>query len=65
MAAAIRRLYERDIDALGAEARRRVLQRFTWTQALTQQLASYASVLGAVHTPRTVTAAMGLESPGP
>ncbi|MGA2365131.1 MAG: glycosyltransferase [Steroidobacteraceae bacterium] len=65
MAAAIRRLYERDIDALGAEARRRVLKRFTWTQALTQQLASYASVLGAVHTPRAVTAAMGLESPGP
>ncbi|MGA2562457.1 MAG: glycosyltransferase [Steroidobacteraceae bacterium] len=65
MAAAIRRLYERDIHALGAQARSRVLQRYTWAQALTQQLATYANVLGAVHAPRSLSAAMELESPGP
>jgi alpha-1,6-mannosyltransferase len=47
MAQAIRRLYERDLDALGAVARARALQRYTWSQALQLQLASYASVLGA------------------
>jgi alpha-1,6-mannosyltransferase len=61
MAAAIRRLYERDINALGAQARLRVLQRYTWSQALTQQLATYASALGAVHAPASLNAAMELE----
>jgi alpha-1,6-mannosyltransferase len=46
MAQAIRRLYERDLDAMGARARERVLRRFTWTQVLQLQLNSYASVLG-------------------
>jgi len=41
------------------------LQRYTWSQALTLQLASYAGVLGAVHAPRSLSAAMELESPGP
>jgi alpha-1,6-mannosyltransferase len=44
MAEAIRRLYARDLDAVGAAARRRVLQRFTWSNSLGIQLASYASV---------------------
>ncbi len=46
MAQAIRRLYQRDPDALGANARQRVLQRFTWSHVLQQQLASYAGVFG-------------------
>ena len=46
MAQAIRRLYERDLDALGAAARERALQRFTWSQVLQLELASYASVSG-------------------
>jgi alpha-1,6-mannosyltransferase len=49
MAQAIRRLYERDLDALGAAARARTLQRFTWSQVLQTQLASYAGVFGWSH----------------
>jgi len=64
MAAAIRRLYERDIEALGAQARTRVLQRYTWSQALTQQLANYAGVVSAAPAPEGVRAAVGFESPG-
>ncbi len=44
MADAIRRLYERDLEALGAAARQRALQRFTWSSSLSIQLANYASV---------------------
>jgi alpha-1,6-mannosyltransferase len=46
MAQAIRRLYERDLDALGAHARARALQRFTWSHVLQLQLASYTGVFG-------------------
>jgi alpha-1,6-mannosyltransferase len=46
MAQAIRRLFERDLDALGAAARERALQRFTWSHVLQLELASYASVSG-------------------
>ena len=45
MAAAIRRLYDRDLGTLGAAARSRVLQRFTWSHSLGMQLANYAGVL--------------------
>jgi alpha-1,6-mannosyltransferase len=45
MAAAIRRLYDRDLAAMGTAARHRVLQRFTWSNSLNIQLANYASVL--------------------
>jgi alpha-1,6-mannosyltransferase len=44
MAAAIRRLYDRDLEALGAAARQRVLQRFTWSNSLNILLANYAGV---------------------
>jgi alpha-1,6-mannosyltransferase len=44
MAEAIRRLYTRDLEALGAAARQRVLSRFTWSHSLTQQLANYSGV---------------------
>lgn len=47
MAEAIAALYERDIDAVGAAARARVLKRFTWTQAFTAQVNAYTSLLGA------------------
>ena len=44
LAEAIVSLYERDLDALGRAARHRVLERFTWTRALSAQLATYASL---------------------
>ena len=46
MAAAITALYERDIEALGAAARTRVLRRYTWSQALRVELAHYARISG-------------------
>lgn len=46
MAQAIASLYDRDIEALGAVARARVLARYTWSQALPQQLAAYAQLGG-------------------
>jgi alpha-1,6-mannosyltransferase len=49
MAQAIRRLYERDLNALGAAARARTLQRFNWSQVLQTQLAIYAGVFGWSH----------------
>jgi alpha-1,6-mannosyltransferase len=46
LAAAVRALYERDLDALGIAARARVLRRYTWDQALQLQLGTYASACG-------------------
>jgi alpha-1,6-mannosyltransferase len=65
MAQAIRRLYERDLDALGATARERALRRFTWTQVLQLQLSSYAIVLGRSREPGSVGRAMQLGPQGP
>lgn len=65
MAAAIVGLYERDIEALGAAARQRVLQRFTWAQAFQAQLNAYVGLLGS-HRIRVATQPlMGLGSPTP
>ena len=47
MAEAISALFERDIDALGAAARERVLRQFTWNKAFQAQVAVYASLVGA------------------
>jgi alpha-1,6-mannosyltransferase len=44
MAEAIEALYRRDLAALGAEARRRVLARHTWTHSLQLLMATYASI---------------------
>jgi alpha-1,6-mannosyltransferase len=44
MAGAISDLYQRDLHALGLAARRRVLERFTWTQAFEHLLRTYARV---------------------
>jgi alpha-1,6-mannosyltransferase len=64
MAQAIRRLYERDLDALGAAARARALQRFTWSQVLQLQLASYASVFGGAREPDNARRALQLGPQG-
>jgi len=50
MAAAIAALFERDIEALGAAARLRVLRRYTWSQALRIELAHYARISGRAFT---------------
>jgi alpha-1,6-mannosyltransferase len=46
MAEAIAALYERDIEALGAAARARVLKHFTWHRAFHTQTSTYASLAG-------------------
>jgi alpha-1,6-mannosyltransferase len=51
MADAIAALYERDIAALGAAARARVLRHFTWSRAFHSQLSAYASLLGTQRLP--------------
>jgi len=53
MAEAIVGLYDRDIEAVGAAARARVLKQFTWTQAFAAQVNAYSSLVGArrVHVP--------------
>ena len=65
MAQAIRRLYERDPDVLGANARERALQRFTWSHALQLQLASYARVFGWTRDAATPRRVMEFGSPHP
>ena len=64
MAEAIRRLYERDLEALGAAARTRVLQRFTWSHAMQVQLASYAGVLGWSREAGATAPLMEFDAPG-
>jgi alpha-1,6-mannosyltransferase len=51
MAEAIAALYERDLQALGAAARARVLRQFTWGHAFHAQLSLYASLLGTQRVP--------------
>jgi hypothetical protein len=46
MAAAIAALYERDLGQMGASARARVLQRYTWDHAFHAQTITYASLVG-------------------
>jgi len=63
MAEAIASLYERDLAAVGAAARARVLRHFTWSHAFHGQLATYASLLGAQRQPVTDTPILELRSP--
>jgi alpha-1,6-mannosyltransferase len=63
MAEAIASLYERDLDAVGAAARARVLRHFTWSHAFHAQLAAYASLLGTQRLPVTDTSILELRSP--
>src|SRR5262249_2236431 len=44
IAAAVRDLYDRDLEALGQAARARVEARYSWNGALREQLATYASL---------------------
>jgi alpha-1,6-mannosyltransferase len=46
MAEAVAGLYERDLEALGANARARVLRTFTWSRAFQGQMATYRALLG-------------------
>jgi alpha-1,6-mannosyltransferase len=46
MAAAIAELYERDIDTLGANARAKVLRKYTWNRTFQGQMATYRALLG-------------------
>jgi alpha-1,6-mannosyltransferase len=46
MAEAIAGLYERDVAALGVNARARVLRKFTWERAFQGQMAAYKALLG-------------------
>ncbi|GAC1662954.1 MAG: glycosyltransferase family 1 protein [Steroidobacteraceae bacterium] len=62
MAEAIASLYARDLEALGAAARARVLKHFTWHRAFHAQMSAYASL--ATH-PRRVPEAVGLELRSP
>ena len=45
MADAIAALYDRDIEAVGATARERVLRKFTWSKAFQVQTLAYASLV--------------------
>jgi alpha-1,6-mannosyltransferase len=46
MAEAIAALYERDIEALGSNARSKVMQKFTWHRAFQGQMTAYKALLG-------------------
>lgn len=63
MAEAIAALYERDLDAIGAAARARVLRQFTWHRAFHGQMAAYTSLIGAHHRLRADGEIVGLRSP--
>jgi alpha-1,6-mannosyltransferase len=63
MAAAIRALYERDLEAVGATARARVLRHYTWSRAFHAQLAAYASLLGTQRLPVGDTPILEARSP--
>ncbi len=61
-AQAISDLYDRDIDALGAAARQRVLARFTWQRAMQMQMSAYSTLAGTERAtaPRTAPASAGI-----
>jgi alpha-1,6-mannosyltransferase len=64
MAAAIRRLYDRDLEALGAAARQRALRSFTWSHSLGLLLANYAGVFTGTRAVPVVGHDMEFGSPG-
>ena len=65
MAEAIAALYQRDLDAVGAAARARVLRQFTWQRAFHGELAAYASLIGARRLPVAPAQIIGLSTPTP
>ena len=64
MAAAIRRLYDRDLEALGVAARQRALRSFTWSHSLGLLLANYAGVFTGTRAVPVVGRDMEFGSPG-
>jgi alpha-1,6-mannosyltransferase len=46
MAEAVAALYDRDLEELGAAARSRVLQRYTWNHSFQAQTMAYATLIG-------------------
>ena len=68
MAASIAALYQRDLAALGAAARARVLRQFTWDRTFRQQIDTYAALIGARRPALAQAGELGLSSlssPGP
>lgn len=63
MAEAIAALYERDVEAIGAAARARVLKHFTWHRAFHAQMSAYAWLAGTHR--QSVPAGLGLELRSP
>ncbi|HKF96965.1 MAG TPA: glycosyltransferase, partial [Steroidobacteraceae bacterium] len=63
MAEAIAALYQRNLEAVGAAGRARVLRHFTWSRAFHLQLAAYSSLLGAQRAPLADTPILELRSP--
>ena len=63
MADCIAALYERDLEAIGATARERVLRRFTWQKAFQTQTTAYASLVGGRRLPVPEEDMMELRSP--
>ena len=63
MADCIAALYERDLEAIGATARQRVLRRFTWQKAFQAQTTAYASLVGGRRLPVPEKDMMELRSP--
>jgi alpha-1,6-mannosyltransferase len=63
MADCIAALYERDLEAIGAIARQRVLRRFTWQKAFQTQTTAYASLVGGRRLPVPEEDLMELRSP--
>jgi len=62
LAEAIAALYERDLEALGAAARARVVRQFTWSRAFHTQMAAYASLVGVSRLPLAEGEIIGLRS---
>lgn len=65
MAEAIAALYERDLNAVGASARARVLKQFTWTQAFQAQIATYATLAPAARVRTPARQVIELRWPSP
>ena len=63
MAEAIAALYERDLEALGAAGRERVLRQFTWHRAFHAQMSIYTSLLSAQREPLPETQILPLRWP--
>jgi alpha-1,6-mannosyltransferase len=63
MADCIAALYERDLEAIGATARQRVLRCFTWQKAFQAQTTAYASLVGGRRLPVPEEDLLELRSP--